>query len=298
MGKLKKGATLDEIELAATIGRKKRHIRRLMLQWARVHLRDYPWRRAGADAYQILIAELLLKRTTAAAAARVYESFVAKYSTVGEIADASPGALEIDLKAIGLHRQRARGFSAMAAHIKADEAGRIPASLDRLLAIPGLGDYSARAVLSFGFDRAAAIVDSNVERVLKRVFGSVLPPRPARGVIQSIADGVLPRSQHRQFNFALLDHAADICRYRDPRCSDCQLRSICDFGRGLVKSPHISEDGRLLRKRRQSRRLSLVELSRRARVSKLTIINIEAGRTQPRADTLERLRRAMEASGT
>lgn len=129
---------------------------------------------------------------------------------------------------IGLQVQRARSTEALAAHLSRTEAGTVPNDLQRLLAVPGIGAYGARAVLSFAHGRPYAIVDSNVRRVLSRVFEGTLPDRPSDTVIQQVADTLLPREGHALHNFALLDLSAAICRYQRPRCSVCPLSRSCD----------------------------------------------------------------------
>lgn len=256
-------------------------------------MRSYPWREAGRTAYQVMVAELLLKRTTATAASRVYVVFLGKYRTLESLASASEERLRGDLQPIGLSSQRAKAITGLVTYLLQRAGGAIPRCLDELLQVPGLGEYSARAILSFGHGMPTAVVDSNVERVIRRVFGSALPIRPSHHLIQEVADYLLPPPSHRAFNFALLDLGALVCRYSRPICEECPLASCCDYYLTPTETTPVGEAGRLLREARTKKRMSLVELANRAQVSKLTIVNIEAGRTTAREETVAKLESAL-----
>ena len=267
-----------------------------VLTWAAGNLRDFPWRKRLDDQFAVLVAEILLKRTTATAAARLYDDFLRQFPDLELLAVASERELADALSQVGLQKQRARAIRALAVHLVDVECGAIPHELDRLLAVPGLGEYSARAVLSFGFDVPVAVVDSNVERILSRVFQDRLPSKPTRRALQELADSLLPEESHRDFNFALLDLGALVCRYVDPRCRECPLRDQCDYygqhGPLEVRERRaiygISVNSKV-RQLRQARGLSLVRLAQESGVSKLTIIRLESGKSEPRDDTLRKL---------
>jgi adenine-specific DNA glycosylase len=204
------------------------------------------------------------------------------------------------LSPIGLQRQRAHSIKALAQYLVEHEKGEIPRDLESLLSIPGVGEYSARAILSFAFNLPAAVVDSNVERIFQRVFLTSLPVRPSQSVYQEIADRLLPSKQHRVFNWGLLDLGALVCRPGVPRCDECPLTDICDYyalmratkseaKAVLVKTPGEHEVPSRLRAARKSRSMSLVELSKRSGVSKLTIIKAESGRSIPQITTMSKL---------
>jgi A/G-specific adenine glycosylase len=206
-------------------------IRAAILGWARANPRDYPWRRPGVAPYEVLVAEILLKRTTATAAARVYHSIITRYPSLDALAKASEESIAQDLVTIGLQSQRARDLKRLAEYVSEKEGGEIPRDLERLLRIPGLGDYSARAILSFACGITAAVVDSNVERVLRRVFRDWMPEKISRELLQAMADELLPKTDHRGFNLGLLDLGAIVCRYIRPKCGKCPLALLCDSAR-------------------------------------------------------------------
>lgn len=260
-----------------------------MLKWAAGHLRDFPWRRPGATPYEVLVAELLLKRTTAAVAARAYPAFIERYPDVTTLALADEAELSEVLQPLGLSRQRARAIRQLASALQG-RGGRIPKNVRALEGLPGLGAYAARAIMTFGFGVRAAVVDGNVERVLRRAFGRTFGPDVARGVIMELAEDLLPRRDHRVFNFALIDLGAEVCKPTKPRCDVCPLRRGCDFGMGRLPLPAVSP----LKRLRTDRGDSLTVLAAKAGVTRLTIINIEAGRTHPRPETLGKLSQALD----
>ena len=263
-------------------------VRQRLLAWAAETLRDYPWRLPGTSPYDVMVAELLLKRTTATAAARSYRPFLAAYPDITSLAEATEAQLAEALNPLGLSCQRAPAIRQLALTLK-QGTGAVPKSLAKLRALPGLGDYSARAVLSFGHDVPVAVVDGNVERVFRRVFQRTIGTNASRTTVQSIADALLPRKHHRTFNFALLDLGSLICRPLRPKCHICPLQRVCDY----AKTPAESDAPTPLRAARTSRGISLVKLAALAGVSKLTIINIEAKRTRPRTETAQKLADAL-----
>ena len=270
-----------------------------VLKWAEKNFSDFPWRRHRSP-YEVLVAEVLLKRTTATAAARVYEDFLSRFPSPQHIVSASDEELVEALASVGLQRQRAHSMKQLAAWILSKHGGCVPRDLEELLEVPGLGNYSATAILSFGYDIPAAVLDTNVERILNRVFGNTLPPRPSWTLLREVATNLLPKDSHRHYNYGLLDLGRLICRYTDPRCGECPLASDCAFfvSSGRQGTYQLREDGAAyhpsrLRAIRHDRGLSLKRLAEIAQVSKLTVIRIEAGRTSPRRETLEKLAQAL-----
>ena len=245
--------------------------------------------RPPAHALSDLVAELLLKRTTARAVARSYEQFLTKYPTIASLHTATVGDLASMLAPLGLSSQRARAIVSMMNHLVQREDGKLPDSLEGLVRLPGLGDYSARAILSFGWNKPAAVVDANVVRILSRVFQRSRSLRSSPKVVQAAADALLPR-EHREFNFAMLDLGAMVCRYARPICEVCPLGSLCDYK--ARRQPTRARRSRL-RDLRQARGLSLIKLAEEAGVAKMTIVNAEAGRTSPSGRTLSRLASAL-----
>lgn len=204
-------------------------VRRNILRWAAVHLRDFPWRHRLGEPYAILVAEILLKRTTATAATDVYSGFIADFPDLPTLAVATSQGLHGHLVRVGLQKQRATAFKAMARYLLDNACGEIPADLQSLRRVPGIGEYSARAVLSYGFNFPVAPVDSNVFRILGRYRQDSLGLHPTSQAIQDMADRTLPEKRHQVFNLGLLDLGALVCRPVHPVCSKCPLSRSCDY---------------------------------------------------------------------
>ena len=289
------------VDLEDSIGTKRHLFQKAILSWTIDRLRDLPWRKTGRSPYEILIAELLLKRTTATAAARVYEDFLHRFPHIQAINSVSEEELAQALSKVGLQWQRAKAIKALAHHLIEAQGAEIPSDLHQLLDVPGLGEYSARAVLSFGHGVPVAVVDANVERILARVFQNVLPPRPPGRLLQELAGSLVPGASHREYNLGLLDLGALICRYVDPLCEECPLDSVCDYyyrnkGRLIKEKPGRYETtvGMRLHEVRKEKGIGLAKLAHLSGVSKLTIIRIESGKTSPKPETLGKLAAALE----
>ena len=260
------------------------------MSWARLHVREFPWRHLKTSVFNLLMAELLLKRTTVTAAARIYGPFVSKYPSITDLAVATEDELARLLAPIGLSCQRARSIRKLALVLESQVNG-IPSTMNELRALPGIGEYTAQAVMSFGHGVPVAIVDGNVERVIGRVFQTLLKSSSDGNTIRRIASDLLPKEHHRSFNFALIDLGSVVCRPANPRCKDCPLQDLCDY----AWAPAGRKTNSSLKNTRQARGYSLTRLANMAGVSKNTVINIEAGRVVPRRTTLKKLAHAMGA---
>ena len=271
-----------------------------VLVWGARNFGDFPWRLRRSP-YEVLIAELLVKRTTATAASRVYEDFLVRFPSLQDVVSAPNEDLVNALSTLGLQNQRAHSMKHMAGWLLSKYDGTVPSNLEDLLDVPGLGDYIATATLSFGHGVRAAILDTNVERILLRVFRTKLSPRPSRTSLREVAQFLLPKDRHREYNYGLLDLGRLICTYANPKCEECPLASVCDFYKNSTGQVAHQVGGNSaealpgnLRAIRRDRGLSLERLADVAKVSKLTVIRIEAGRTSPRRKTLEKLGRALQ----
>ena len=208
-----------------------------VLAWAESNLRDFEWRRGRASPFRIFLAEMLLKRTTAVAAATVYPVIVKKFPNARALAAARPAEVKEIIRPIG-YLQRAREMVTAANFVVENFGCRLPNDKDRLLEIPFVGDYTASAILSLAFGRPYAMVDSNVNRVISRALCGKDPvPHITKG-IRELAGRVLPTHRHREFNLAMLDIGGTVCLPRYPKCPICPLAKACKFNVGLNK--HLS----------------------------------------------------------
>jgi len=171
---------------------------------------------------------MLLKRTTATAAVRTFGSMLGHYPDIFSLALAKQSELIHRLKPIGLQNQRASALMEAASYIIQEFRGSVPCSLELLCAVPHIGPYTARAVLCVAYDLPLAAVDSNVVRILRRVFADHLSADRSAKTIQQVADVLLPPESHKQHNWALLDMGSLVCRPIRPRCAVCPVSSVCD----------------------------------------------------------------------
>ena len=205
-----------------------------LLNWGLPQLRDLPWRHTR-DPWAVLVSEVMLQQTQAHRVIPKWHAFVSAYATPAQCADAALGdVLELWL-GLGYPR-RARSLQMAAQQICA--LGEFPRTLDGLLALPGVGAYTARAVLAFAFAIDAAVVDTNIARVYARVGGVPLTARQ----VQAAADNALPVGYSWEWNQCLMDLGATLCRPLNPACGSCPLESHCAW-RGVGDDPAIGSAG-------------------------------------------------------
>lgn len=207
-------------------------IRNKLLQWFARSGRTFLWR-TTRDPYVILIAEILLKRTGAPVVDRFLPGFLQTFPTAASLSETPTEVLEQALSPVGLTRQRAHQFRALGEALTARFGAKIPCSKDELISLPGIGEYTAAAVLCFAYGQPQALVDTNIARIITRLAG-IVPSRyearrspeiweAAQALVGTDAD------EARHVNWALLDLGASICKVRDPRCQECPLPALCQF---------------------------------------------------------------------
>ncbi|MGZ4768134.1 MAG: A/G-specific adenine glycosylase [Ilumatobacteraceae bacterium] len=205
-----------------------------VLRWGMPRLRDLPWRQTR-DPWAILVSEVMLQQTQARRVIPKWQQFLGVFPTPRDCADASLGDVLRLWQGLGYPR-RARDLHAAAIAIVA--LGEFPTSLDGLLALPGIGAYTARAVLAFAFQNDAAVIETNIGRVLARVAGHRLTPKQA----QAAADSALPPGQSWAWNQCLMDLGAVLCRPASPHCDCCPLASRCAW-HGSGDDPALGSAG-------------------------------------------------------
>ena len=200
--------------------------RRQLRAWAKVHLRDFPWRRTR-DPYAIFIAEFCLQKTSAASALPVYEAFLARYPSLADLGAADPNDVAALLQPLGLFF-RAERLRDAARLLLEKHGGKIPNDEAKLLALPGVGKYTARAVLASAFGRRSPVLDTNVARILERFFGIRGERVKSRcKILWAAAEEVAPNRDVSTWNLTLLDLGAGVCTAKNPRCEVCPLQKRC-----------------------------------------------------------------------
>lgn len=208
---------------------KRRSFQRRVLAWYAAHGRDLPWRKTR-DPYAILVSEILSHQTQISRVVPVYEAVLARYPTVQAMAAAPVEAVKAITDPLG-YKIRGQWLHGAALRVADRFSGVMPQTLPELQQIPGIGRYTAGAVMSFAHQHDAPILDTNVARLLRRYFGVAATPRARTSELWSLAAAVIPKGKGYRINQALMDLGAIVCRAKAPRCDACPLRRSCDFSR-------------------------------------------------------------------
>ncbi len=202
---------------------------RKLLQWYDQHGRDLPWRHTR-DPYCILVSELMLHQTQVERVIPKYCEWLQKYPTFDVLASAPLDDVKSLWRPLGYYF-RAERLHQIAQVVTRTRQGKLPDTVDELTALHGIGRYTAGAILSFAFHKDAPIVDTNVRRVLRRIFG--IRGNPLHAVankrIWQLAEVLLPPGKAHVFNQALIDFGALHCIARTPRCSSCFTAMRCQW---------------------------------------------------------------------
>jgi len=208
-----------------------RHVVRLfqqrLLRWYGERGRDLPWRKTRHP-YRILVSEIMLQQTQVERVIPKYRQFLRAYPTLRALAAADVDDVRRLWYPLGYNVRPLR-LHAIARETLARYGGRLPDDGAALRALPGIGRYTAGAMLSFAFGRDAAVLDTNVRRVLGRVFFGPRRLKRLRGEARlwALAEALVPRGRGYDFNQALMDFGATWCTPRRPRCAPCPMRGFC-----------------------------------------------------------------------
>jgi A/G-specific adenine glycosylase len=212
-----------------------------LLAWGVPRLRDLPWRRTR-DPWGVLVSEVMLQQTQALRVVPRWHSFLDRFPTPRACASAPLGDVLREWQGLGYPRRAANLHRAAGAMVERC-SGRVPSTLSDLLALPGIGPYTARAVLAFAFEADAAVVDTNVARVLARSEGARLSAKAA----QAAADAALPDGEAWAWNQSMIDLGAAVCRPVAPSCDTCPIEPWCTWAAAgrpapdpAVGSAHVS----------------------------------------------------------
>jgi A/G-specific adenine glycosylase len=208
-----------------------------VLDWWDGDRRDLPWRRTR-DPWAVLVSEVMLQQTQVDRVIPKWTAFLVRFPDPARCAAAPVGAVIEAWAGLGYNR-RGVALHRCARAVVDEHDGRLPMDLATLLALPGIGPYTARAVLAFAGERDVAVVDTNVARVLARQAG-----RPLRLVeVQADADALVPSGQGWAWNQAMLDLGATVCRARAPDCGRCPVATSCAWRGGAGPDPAVGSAG-------------------------------------------------------
>jgi A/G-specific adenine glycosylase len=200
-----------------------------ILEWYAGHARDLPWRRPGTTPWGVLVSEIMLQQTPVARVLPAYLDWLQRWPTPGALAADPPGEAVRAWGRLGYPRRALRLHEAARAIVDR-HADEVPSSYDDLLALPGVGSYTASAVASFAFGGRHAVLDTNVRRVLARaVSGQALPASALTRNEQRIAEDVLPDAPDvaATWGVAMMELGALVCTARAPRCDTCPIAGKC-----------------------------------------------------------------------
>jgi A/G-specific adenine glycosylase len=217
-----RGAKVSSQINHGVLGKGLGRFRRALLDWYDRNRRDLPWRRTR-DPYAIWLSEIMLQQTRVVAVLEHYRIFLARFPDVEALAAAREDDVLAAWSGLGYY-QRARRLHQCARQIVEQHGGCFPRAFDSLLALPGIGRYTAAAIASIAFAKPVAVVDGNVARVLQRILGGI-PLTPAQS--WQHAQALLADLRPGDFNQAMMELGATVCTPRAPRCPECPVRQWC-----------------------------------------------------------------------
>jgi A/G-specific adenine glycosylase len=233
-------------------------------EWFADNQRDLPWRRPGFTAWGTLVSEFMLQQTPVVRVIPRLEEWLRRWPTPADLAASSPGDAVRAWASLGYPR-RALNLHAAAVAITERHGGVVPEDVPSLLALPGIGDYTARAVAVFAYGHRHPVVDVNIRRVLARAVHGVAEPSAAAKRDLADMDAVLPesRAEARVANAGIMELGAVVCTARSPKCDECPIASQCAWR--LAGYPAFSGSRAPVQKRfagsdRQVRGLIMAEL--------------------------------------
>ena len=198
-----------------------------MVDWFAEHQRDLPWRKKRSP-YRIWLSELMLQQTRVDQVVPYFERFLKRFPTIKALAEADQQDVLKAWEGLGYYA-RARNLHKTAIYLHEECRGRFPKSYAELLALPGIGPYTAAAIASLAYGIDHAVLDGNVVRVLSRVFAFTPPVTRARNkqFLQTVAEALLPPGRAAAFNEGIMELGATVCKPRKPLCPCCPLNHVC-----------------------------------------------------------------------
>jgi A/G-specific adenine glycosylase len=220
----KKSGTHEKVAQGVTKTKRGKFQNRL-LEWYGEFGRDLPWRRTS-DPYKILVSEVMLQQTQVDRVIPKFHEFLGKYPTLQDLAVAHPDDVRKTWYPLGYNIRPYR-LHGIACEAVERYGGVIPSKAEELLSLKGIGRYTAGAIRSFAFNKDAPILDTNVIRVLHRIFIGKGDPKKQKADLWVLSEKLIPRGRGYDFNQALMDFGATVCTARKPLCLLCPMRTLC-----------------------------------------------------------------------
>jgi len=204
-----------------------------ILKWAEDNLEKYPWRE-NRTPYSIMISEILLTRTKAAQVIPVYLKFMEKYPNLEVFLEASYEKILKLIRTLGL-LNRANKMMILIKYFKEYYDLKIPETFDTLKNLPGIGDYGAKAILCFGYNKREGLIDTNFIRIFSRFFNinSKTKTPKTDNFLWNFAKKIVPEKNFINYNYGVIDFANKVCSSKNPKCESCVLKELCYFSNKL-----------------------------------------------------------------
>ena len=207
---------------------KKSNFRKKILAWYDLNRIYYPWR-TTSDPYEILMSEIMLRKTTRKQVAEICDKFFQRYKNFKDIADSEEYEIKNMIRPLGIENIRADTMKRLAEHVHWN--GTLPLGKKELLAMPGIGQYSANAVLCLTKGERLPLLDTNAIRVIERVFSIRSNSKRARTDprLWKFASLLVPLKRSKDYNLAILDLASRVCTIKNPQCEICPVNTLCQY---------------------------------------------------------------------
>lgn len=210
-----------------------------MLCWYERNARDLLWRYPEGekpDPYRVWLSEIMLQQTTVQAVKEYFQNFTKTFPDIYALAEADREKVMAMWSGLGYY-SRARNLHKCAIEVVSKYNGVFPDNEKDLKALPGIGDYTAAAILAIAFDKKAVVVDGNVERIISRVFEIDTPLPKGKKAIKEKTSSVWPKTRHSAFAQSLMDLGATVCTPKNPRCDLCPVHDFCGaFKKGTMET--------------------------------------------------------------
>ena len=226
---------MESYELQHELKEKVTWFRRRLRTWFKKNHRNFPWRESTRTPYEVLIAEIMLRRTKAGTVAQFYPAFLKKYPDFAHLAKASTKMLQKIIKPLGLWRQKAPVFLAVAKAVTGNN-GQLPSTREELESFSHIGQYISSVMLTTFHGKAEPFIDVNTARVVDRFFG----PRKLVDIrydpyLKAVSKEIVKNKRESlELNWAILDFAALVCKARNPLCPTCPIKSKCLYAQDKV----------------------------------------------------------------
>jgi A/G-specific adenine glycosylase len=208
-------------------GHRRRIMKDSIVAWFSMYGRSFPWR-STSNSYHVLVAEMLLRRTTASAAARVYPGFIHRFEQPAQLANARLSTIESMIETLGLQKMRSQHLKQMARCLVKDYDGVVPSDPLQLSKLPGVGQYVAAAVLNFVFGKHVPLIDGNVIHLMTRISGLTFKG-PTDQHLLSLLESLDLDDASKFFYWGVIDLVAKVCLRKKPQCMLCPVQEICTW---------------------------------------------------------------------